>query len=246
MNSKLNFEEINLNEYDKDLKALQYAGFDPGFMRQICINRMGIRDTIQAVCAYTMVGNNISRMSHQRNDEERSRNLMVKFQDLGVKGTGVKSRGRDTVTFPRIAMAFAPFLYLVRAKYKNLMQSRGFNGLDIVEQDIALSPLMKYQLLDRRFNSFLSFFSEIIGGDERTVGFYSNLAADQGLEDEFFKLAVPILIENRSEILDGNNFIIDDCFNRVMDALRDSIDTKVVEKSSNNAVVNKSSNNKIA
>jgi hypothetical protein len=87
-------EEIKLEEFNDVVDSLQYSGYDPAHTRAECIRRFTLREIVEIVTVYMMVGNNINKMSVKREDEDKARALMIRLQSRGIQGVKPKSLKR--------------------------------------------------------------------------------------------------------------------------------------------------------
>jgi hypothetical protein len=218
-------EDIKLEEFNDVVDSLQYSGYDPAYTRTECLRRFTVRELIEIVTVYMMVGNNINKMSVKREDEDKARALMIRLQSRGIQGVKPKDRSKDTLTLSRIAMSFAPLLYILRANYSNKLQDRNFSRLPVLQQDICLTPLMRFSILDRSYTDFLRFFSDQINGDVRSLDLFTNLSASNGQADDFIRDCASFLESHNINILNGDKKTIEFCFRAIVNRIRELQDS---------------------
>jgi hypothetical protein len=193
---------VDFDSLEYELNAISYSGFDAKIIRETCRDQFGATDTLRAIGAYIKIGNNPSRLIEKVTNDTVGRMIYSRLQELGVRGKG-SNRNRHLMTLPRIAMAFAPIVLLMRFRFKDQLQSRGSN-MEIAYQDICLTPLMNFNLLPNSYAEFLRLFSTMIKGDMTQLDNFTNISREAGSTDVYNQSCIDLIKRNWRDVESGD------------------------------------------
>jgi hypothetical protein len=92
-------------------------------------------------------------------------------------GTGTNLRSSETLTFSRVAMAFAPVTLLIRCRFRDVLQLRTGTPMNIIFADICLTPLKYIFNLPTEFDEFVLSFGELINSTRDRTQMFMELSA---------------------------------------------------------------------
>jgi len=118
--------------------AISYVGFSTINMRKILIEKgFTMNDVVKCVIIQSRIGNNISKLTDNVHDVTEAKAILSWAKKKGIVDKAVDN---ETLTFPRICMAFAPVTLKVRTEIKDQLQQQNFvAGCPVVMQTPVLA-----------------------------------------------------------------------------------------------------------
>jgi hypothetical protein len=143
--------------------AIVYLGFKPQYIRHVFLKKyttlpIAVRNLMFCFSAYAYIGNNIAKLQHKRVDVDISKRLMQAVETMGVAKQG---QNNDTLTLPRLAIAFMPEYLIYRKVIARDLQDQTESTLAVVYKDIVfygckeIRDLAGYADFHKEFSSFI-------------------------------------------------------------------------------------------
>jgi len=143
--------------------STKYAGFSPRFMRSEFLRRhndpnVAAKNLFLSFNAYSRIGNNPSKLGHKRIEMVNSKALATHLTSNGI---AIRAKDVDTLTLPRLAIAFMPQYLLFRKFCVSQLQDQTSSKLNVVYKDVAFNgcPLIntmpEYDSFNTEFSSYI-------------------------------------------------------------------------------------------
>jgi len=141
--------------------ATDYEGFDAKSIRKNFITKCGGREKfvdmlMRSLLIYIKIGNNSSKLNIKRKDIDLSKKLLASVNVLNIQQ---RATSKDTLTFPRIGLAFMNELFVVRNNFVEEVVEHVEDSCSKVYQDVAFAgcPTFKNE------PGYMKFYSEFSG-----------------------------------------------------------------------------------
>lgn len=130
-------QPTDVNTLSDFADGLMYDGFNPMHTRNIVAKQIPAKDLIKLLVIASMIGNNPDRLQLNIKDSARGKEAMKLISTYRILQ---RANGRDDLTLPRLATAFAPLFVAVRTSIKDKLQNQSFGiQLDKVWQSPSLA-----------------------------------------------------------------------------------------------------------
>lgn len=179
-----NFDILSAETEEEILKmislaesATKYDGFDPNNVRKNFISyRKGkinetVRDLLVCFMAYSVCGNNTSRLTKKRQGMTISKTVMEFLNEIGIRKISSSKTG---FTLPRIALAFMPEYLLYRKFIGKDFQDQTSSSLDLKYKDVVFNgcttirEMAGYKSFHLEFSSFITSPGTEVALDDKT------------------------------------------------------------------------------
>jgi len=164
--AKLDLKNLTLDSDDDILKVvdgLTYNGLDLNKIRKKVLIKSDSSvslhdDVISMLLTYMMIGNNVRKLGEKITDKSVGEAVKVKLRAYEVKQRPVDS---ESVTLPRIAIAFMPAYYLLRYLSETKLQRQTSSKIEIRFMDIVFCGVP--EIFDKEgYKTYYSEFSKLI------------------------------------------------------------------------------------
>jgi hypothetical protein len=166
--------------------ATVYEGFSPTKVRSNFIgSHPDVKNYTQNLSmifiAYARIGNNIGKLNQKRVDPVKATELMRAVEALGMKKKAIKS---DTLTLPRMAIAFMPEYLVFRKNLMKDLQIQADTTLNVVYQDVAfagcdqISSMVGYTEFYDQFSRLITNNGKGVAADDKAEK--NHIAAQAG------------------------------------------------------------------
>jgi len=141
--------------------ATDYEGFDAKSIRKNFITKCGNREKfvdmlMKSLLIYIKIGNNSSKLNVKRKDIDLSKKLLASVNVLNIQQ---RATSKDTLTFPRIGLAFMNELFVVRNNFVEEVVEHVADCCDKVYQDVAFAGCPTF----KNVAGYMKFYSEFSG-----------------------------------------------------------------------------------
>jgi len=156
-------------EHTKLQSDVAYEGFSLKKMRRNFFEKtagkysvsedfVSMKALINCFTAYAAIGNNVAKLKHKRTDTTASQALMTTVSSYKVES---KASSKDSLTLPRIAIAFMPQYYLYRKFILKEAQNQTSSVIEVVFKDQAFAGCQKISSLGG-YQEYYEEFSQMI------------------------------------------------------------------------------------
>jgi hypothetical protein len=164
--ARLDLKNLTLDTDDDILKVvdgLTYNGLDLNKIRKKILKKSESAvslhdDVISMLLTYMMIGNNVRKLGEKITNKVIGDAVKIKLRAYEVKQKPVDS---ESITLPRIAIAFMPAYYLLRYLSESKLQKQTSSKIDVRFMDIVFCGVP--EIFDKEgYKTYYSEFNKLI------------------------------------------------------------------------------------